>query len=101
MNEQNTLTNEDFLFNSEDMSTFILPAEVKLNWVLRYTYKLQRLYDLNKDELDHLYSLYDEFKRKEFRNQELVNQNAELRKTIKQLHDSNNQLTMKLLRKRK
>lgn len=99
--DENTLTDQDFLYNSEEMSTFILPAEVKLNWVLRYTYKLQRLYDASADELEHLYGLYYDLKKKEYRVEELTKRVSELNKTIKQLHDSNNQLTLKLLSKRK
>lgn len=99
--DENLLTDQDPLYNSEDTSTFLLPPEVKLNWVLRYCYKIQKKLDLAEDELAWFYQNYDDTKRKEFRQEELIKQNAELRKTIKQLHDSNNQLTMKLLSKRK
>lgn len=92
------LDNDDSsIYNDEELSTYNLPPEVKLNFVLRYCYKIQRLLDLKTDELEHLYSLYEDFKSKEFRNNELNNQNAELRRTIKALHASNNELNLKLL----
>ena len=102
MNEDTFLTDrEQPLYNDEELSTYNLPVEVKLNFVLRYCYKIQRILDLKSDELEHLYSLYDDFKSKEFRNAELLNQNADLRRTIKQLHASNSELNLKLLSKRK
>jgi len=97
MDENSYLTDQEPLYNEEDLSTFTAPIEYKLHWLLRYTYKLQRSYDLCTDELAGMYEIYEDFKNKSFRNQELQNQNAELRRTIKQMSTQISELTLKVL----
>ena len=102
MDDYNLLRDQEQpLYNGEELSTYNLPAEVKLNFVLRYCYKIQKKLDLAEDELKWFYDAYNTFNKKEFREQELLKQNADLRRTIKEQHTQINELTLKLLSKRK
>lgn len=95
--DENTLTDQSPLYNDPELSSFELPLEYKVHFLLRYCYKLQNTNTLLDDELSHLQALWDGLERKSYRNQELEQQNSELRRTIKQMSVQINELTLKVL----